>query len=159
MMEWYERLSGKEQYYVLTCATVVIATLVFLLFIEPMQIRHEKALTQLNSAKSMHLFMQDIAEKASKLRELKSKQQHYQAKDNLFSKVEQGLKRAGISSELSSITPGEENGVSLRFDDVNFDKFIRWLMQTHNTYGLTVESFNVTNSTKTGRVRVSIDIR
>ena len=159
MMDWFERLSSKEQYYVLTGGVVLTITLVFLLLIEPMQIRNEKSLNQLTSAKNLYHFMQDVADKAERLRVFEAGQKKYQAKTNLFSKVEQGLKLAGISGDLTSITPSSDNGVSLRFDDVNFDKFIRWLLQTHNQYGLLVESFNVTNTTKEGRVRVSIDIR
>jgi len=159
MKEWYRGLSDREKFIVWIGALAVVSALVFVLLIEPLHERDTSVNNRLQAVMKLHAFMQSTAGEAKLLRQQLAGSKPVIPGDKLLGSVDQGLKQSGITADLNSITPGKDGGVRLRFDDVSFDALIGWLIRFHNQYGISLDSFSVTETRTAGRVKATLLIR
>lgn len=155
-MEWFRNLESRERLYVLIGTFAVIATLYFLLVFEPLVNGKKQALTQYASALNLYQFMQETSSEVTDLRQQLSSQGPKVTADKLLGLIDQGLRKTGIAKDLKSINPEPDGGVRLRFDNVSFDKLIRWLTESHNQLGVNIALFTVTETRQSGRVKASL---
>lgn len=159
MMEWYRGLEPRERNIALFGALAITAILLFLLVIEPLDKRQKQASIKYKAALNLQQTMQETANKAEVLRKQQSMQKPTVAADKLLGLLDQSMKTAGITKDLKSIVPEKNNRVRLRFDDVNFDAFIKWLVDSHNRIGINVDTLSVIDTSKPGRVKASLLIK
>lgn len=156
MMDWYHNLERREQIMALVGSFAVLATLLFLLVIEPLEKRNKQASINYKAAVSLNQAMQETTKKVAALRKQLASQKPAIAADKLLGLVDQTMKTAGIAKDLKSIAPEKNNAVKLRFEDVNFDAFIAWLINFHNRYGIKVDTLSVMQTSTAGRVKASL---
>jgi|GEM_PF-141886 len=64
----------------------------------------------------------------------------------------------GIAGSLTGQTPDGENGVRVRFENVQFDALVLWLGALQKDYGIHVKAAEINRSAQSGQVNVSLQL-
>jgi len=76
-----------------------------------------------------------------------------------LSRIEQGLISARLRPQLSALTRKEGDELTLRFDQVDFLRFVSWLSATHPGWGYQFKSFRFEALEHSGEITAWITLR
>lgn len=76
-----------------------------------------------------------------------------------MSGLEDGLRRAKLWSSLTELGAETQNGVLLRFDDVDFIRLATWLTSSHPEWGYTIKSYQFQAKDAPSRVSARIELQ
>ncbi len=156
MLDWFYNLEQRERSVVLWGAGILMLVLLYLGVLEPLHKKEQQAQLGYESSLKLLEFMQLKGSEVTELRQKLSEQKKRPADKKLVFLVERSLKQSRIDRSLKSITPQPQGVLQLRFEAVNFDRFISWLVNFHNVYNVSVEKLSVTRTVDEGLVRASI---
>ena len=78
----------------------------------------------------------------------------------LMTVAQQSLQDSPLKEVITEITQKNDGGISLHFNDVNFDELMRWLIILRDQKGITVNSFEATAvEIQSGYVMADITLR
>lgn len=77
---------------------------------------------------------------------------------SLLAVVDQAAKSAGLSSGLKRIEPEGTDRVRVRFEQIPFDTFMRWLDSLNRQYGVFTQTITVEREEAPGRVNVRLTL-
>lgn len=142
--EYWARLSANDQRAVkMLMAVLVLAGSYFLLW-QPIQTEHQKALSQLQSAKQDWQWLNSQLPKLAK----QTPQSATFAKGSqsqLTQSLQQTLRKLNLAQQVSEIQPvqvGGKPGVQVRFDSVMAPRFLRWLTELEQA-GLVAQKLTI----------------
>ena len=145
LITWFQDLEQREQRLVLIGAAVVLLTLFYLLLIEPTANRLNKAKDTYASAQELNVFMKQTQQKVASQKKNKQPMNiELIPKNKLLAFLDNSMRKYKIARQLSSISPGKEQGANLRFDSVNYSHLMQWLSDIHFKNGINLTSITVT---------------
>ncbi len=154
---WFDDLARREKIFLSIGVLVVLLTVFYLILIEPTQERLEKARNNLTSTQSLHAFMLETRGKVEKMKASSKQGQVEKIPTNrLLAYLDNSMKKSGIGDQVNTISPGKNDGVNLRFDTVNFDNLMQWLINLHFEKGINVISFTLNPTATDGFVKASL---
>jgi len=163
MKTWWATRTSREQRFLMTGGIFLAALLIIYLIVLPIHHKINTLSEKLDQNKQMLAWMQSSL---PSLKTLRAQNPSSQKKQNipagsLLSSIENSLKQSSLSKQLSTLEkePSETaESVSLKFDHVNFDELIHWLIQFSNNYNMTIDQFSATKTQESGIVQANLVI-
>ena len=159
MKDWFNGLEKREKLYLIIGSVVCVLTLYYLLVLEPLVKSKHQAISKHANTVELLQYMKSSEQEVKRLRQQLATQIPKVAKEKLLGVVDQGLRTAGIDKDLKSISPEPDEGVRLRFDEVDFNKLITWLGNASNQHGIQVDQITVTDTAEPGVVKAGLLIK
>jgi general secretion pathway protein M len=151
---WYQRLNPRERRLVLGLAAFVVATLVWLILIDPAwsNIRSTKA--ALPTLRTQAASVADIASRVSGLK--RSATTHTQGTLPAETELKASLQQAGMKDEEWSLQPPADDGKSLtiKLSQAHAETMLRWLDNAPRDWQLIVSNVELTRSRDADKRRV-----
>ena len=156
MLNWFYNLEQRERSVVMLGLTVLMLILLYIVLLEPLYKKERQAHLNYDSSIKLLEFIKTKSAQVTELRQKLSAQKKRPADKQLVFLVERSLQQSKIDNSLKSITPLKAGALQLRFDTVDFDKFIKWLVNFHNVYTINVDKLSIAKTADEGLVRVSV---
>ncbi|EWH11239.1 general secretion pathway protein M [Catenovulum agarivorans DS-2] len=147
MKQWFESLAEREKRLVIGAAVVFVIGLFFQLIWGPLNNALEKAEQNVKNKQALLLW---VSEKTAEYQQLKGNSKA-SASGSLNQIVNSAARQAGIS--IARMQP-QGDSLQVQIDQVEFNAFVRWLATLVQNKGLTIESLDITETDRTGAVRV-----
>lgn len=155
---WFKRLPQREQYMLMTMSGLVIVTLLYLLFWEPVFKSLDTQAIKLQSQKKVLLWMNSAEKEIIKLRSSGnslSPQAHSQPLSTL---VERSAISTGIRSSILKMKSNKDKKLNVQFQSVDFDRLTQWFGKLQNDYGITPKRVSISQTDKTGFVSCRVTL-
>lgn len=154
VLAWYQRLNPRDRRVVVGLATLVVVTLVWLIFIDPAwkTIRSTKA-----AMPTLRTQAASVADIASRVRGLKrSAATHTQGTLPTEAELKTSLQQTGLKDEEWSFQGLADDGKSLtiKFDHAHADTVLTWLDNAPRDWQLVVANVELTRSRDADKRRV-----
>lgn len=148
-------LKRREQLALIVCAVFVALFLMFNVVIKPLA-SARKTLSVSNEANMAIVGnMRQLADEV--LAQRRSGGGSSRVNGNLTQVVDASARRNKLIT--SRLQPGNDNDLTVRLDNQDFDNVMRWLHQLEGEMNLSVKEFSVTPTNTVGLVNVSIKVQ
>lgn len=158
MNNWFNSLSARERNLVTFGSIIVFTVLFWLLAIKPLYNKH-------NSLNSL-IQEQQITLKTMQQQSLQVKQLKLNASSNIKKVsnqnpqqvIERALQTWRLKTSLERMQSQGLNGVRLLLKEANADRFLRFLYELEDQYGLIITNLAITKGKETGTVDIRLNL-
>lgn len=141
MLEWFNRLTGREQSILAAAVIVIFGILLHSSLVEPYQLRQqalqEEKLQRLEDLRWMQTAVQSI-----RPNDRATTRQPIQG--SLVNALDRLVRQQGLSNSLAQMSPLADGEVRMRFRSVDFNRYLRLLAQ-FSTAGLVIKDAQITS--------------
>ncbi len=154
-MNKWQSLNLREQSMVLLGAATLLVLLLWFAVITPVQTSVAKQQQRNQSAEAS---LQRVRQLAVELKQLQAAENSATTREtNLTQLVDSSLRQNNI--RMSGFQPGSDGSVSLRFDNVAFDRLLQWLYEIEVGQGVVLGELSVRQGGATGQVAATVRLR
>jgi general secretion pathway protein M len=151
LLQYYARLSGREQRIALAGAAAAII-LLLLAIVLPLQ-RHVGELNQRVERKRDDLvWLRSMAPQLVGL----SSSAPPSTNESLVVVVDRTARQAGLEHAVVGTVPSGDGGLNVRLEQTSFDGMVTWLSQLRQSYGVHVDSAVVESGSAAGMVNATL---
>jgi general secretion pathway protein M len=151
LLDYYARLSGREQRIALVGA-VTAAILLLLAILLPLQ-RHVGELQQrVERKRSDLIWLRSMAPQLVGLRNSAPPPMN----ESLVVLVDRTARQAGLERAVAGSMPSGDGGLNVRLEQTPFDGLVTWLSQLRQSYGVRVDSAVVEPGNAAGTVNATL---
>ena len=151
LLQYYARLSGREQRIALAGAAAAII-LLLLAIVLPLQ-RHVGELNQRVERKRDDLvWLRSMAPQLVGL----SSSAPPSTNESLVVVVDRTARQAGLEHAVVGTVPSGDGGLNVRLEQTSFDGMVTWLSQLRQSYGVHVHSAVVESGSAAGMVNATL---
>lgn len=158
---WWIHLSTREHRILTAGGVLLILFLLYLIIIQPINTGLNNQINNIDAQKKLLSWMQTSVPELKALRKSGDTRQTIPA-GGLLSSVEQSLKQSQLSEAVTALekNPDEtsQESIQLKFDKVNFDRFMTWLINFWQTYDINISQISVTRTPAAGIVQISLSL-
>ncbi|KMT64616.1 type II secretion system protein GspM [Catenovulum maritimum] len=147
MKQWFESLAPRERQLVIAAGIVLVIGLFFQLVIGPLNENLSQAQSKLEKKQKLLKF---VEEKTAVLKNSKS-QTKRSVSGSLTQIVNNSARKSGIA--LARMQP-QGASLQVQIDEIEFNALLGWLNELTAKQGLILESLDISQSDKTGAVKV-----
>lgn len=140
MKAWFEGLSPRERWLVLSAAALVGFAAVQTLVIGPLWQGTASLEQQLEERERLLAELQGVRDQVSALRAGDRQAPVEAADQSLVVLVDRTSRAAGLGQQLRRNQPVGEQGLRVSFEAVAFDSLVPWLAELQQRYAIAVES-------------------
>ena len=151
-MDFFNNLTKSEQKTILWAMAVLCFILVFLLLIEPIKNKNDKAQLRLKSEQILRQYMQKSAKSLVKQNKL-GKNNSNPSNITPYILLDKNIKQLGLANPTAMIPKGQK-GITFKYDAIAFDALMQLLQNLQNK-GLYLKQLNTKKIAK-GMVSASI---
>lgn len=158
MMRWWQTLNARERGLLGTGTFVVLAALIFLFLLEPLQATRARLTAQVafeaESSKKLHAL-------GDELLALRSGQQligTLAPGQSLLSVLNGTAQGEGIQGQITRVVPNGDGEASVTFDGVAFDTLVTWLVTLREQFGIQATRLVVDKTETAGQVNASLTL-
>jgi len=150
LLEWFYKLTQREQLYVLGAAVILSTYLLLVVIWQPLASKRDRL--QANNIQ--------VAEQLAQVKAMASELQALQSgasaggKRNMNQLINASTNDLGIRP--SRIQPNSRGETQIRFEDVEFNQLLRWLHRMETSEGVSVQEVAITQSDLGGVVKATI---
>lgn len=151
----FEKLSARERQLVLVAVGTVAVLLLYLAIWEPLVNAHARRAEALESARAVAVRIEAAAALVQGRSGAAARQN-----GTLLSVIDQSSREPTLGKAPSRIQPdgAGEKTVKVWFDDVPFDKLMRWLGELESRHGVRVASAEIARGGAAGLVTVQLSL-
>ena len=152
--EWFLALAPRERWMVAVGGIVTTLILFFLLVWEPIVLAHERRAQALGEARALAQRLEQVAadSRGGAPRAAVNRSQ------SLLAAVDTAGKSPTLGKAPSRLQPEGENEVRVWFEDVPFDKLVRWISQLETRYGLRISAAEFERRAGAGLVNARLTV-
>lgn len=147
--EWWNNASARDQISVVICAVCVTLYIMFMGVLSPM---YDKRDAQVRAHQTSIATLAKVKELAVQIKGTGSKGNN--GGGSIVDLVDSSLRSHGL--RLSNMQPSGRSDVRVRLDEVAFNSMIAWLREMEIEKGLQIKDLNVSESSTTGMVSVTL---
>lgn len=154
MLDWWEQRSQREKLILQIGFVVVICFCLYYFVVKPWQNKITNLQKQVQQKQELLTWMRPTIDK---IKHLKRKYPVEQAPvEDLLASVEQSMHSFNLKPK--TLEQAKQNTVRIVFDDIGFNKFIKWLINFQEKYAIQVEQAKLSASNKEGIIKVSLTL-
>ena len=158
MTLWWQTLSARERGLLSLGAGAVLATLIFLTVLEPLQAKRARLAAQVaGETQTMHK-IRALAGEALRLRAQPSQGGALPPGQSLLAVLNDTAQADGIQNTFARVVPNGEAEASVTFDAVGFDQLVRWLITLREQFGIEATRLVIDKVEAPGRVNASLTL-
>jgi len=158
---WWIHLSHREQRILTAGGVFLILFLLYLIIIQPVNAGLNNQINNIDAQKKLLSWMQKNVPELKSLRKSGDTRQTIPA-GGLLSSVEQSLRQSQLSEAVTALekNPDEtsQESIQLKFDKVNFDRFMTWLINFWQTYDINISQISMTRTPAAGVAQISLSL-
>lgn len=137
-------------------AAILLATLYYLLLVEPLQQRAAMLGKTLRAEQDTRAFLEAQREAVARYAQAPVVNRDGRS---VLSLINEAAATAGVDSQLKRITPVDESQVIAGFEAVPYAGFMRWLQTLVTVHGATVDRLRVERRPEAGQVSAELTLR
>lgn len=147
MKTWYNSLSPRERTLVLFASVAVFTLLFWMILAKPLFKKHQKLNKQISAQQATleNMKKQSLQIKALKQQNIKPA---IKVSGNTQQLIERALQTWRLKPQLERMQSQGANGVRIILKNANADRFMRFLFELENKYGLTINNLVISNTKK-----------
>lgn len=159
MMTWWATRAPREQVTLLVGLAGVLATLAYLLVLEPLQLQRQQAEARFKAASELAAWIDGAADEASYLRKRQAPVGEQATATGLFTLVSAKSNEAGFGNTLKRVVPDQTGAVRLWFEGVAFSALLDWVTALRDQNGILVTAIQLSREPKSpGLVRANLTL-
>lgn len=158
MILWWQTLNARERGLLGLGTLAVLATLSFLLLLEPLQATRKRLAAQVASESQSLDRVRTLAEEALALRAGQQPTGALPAGQSLLAVLNGTAQAGGIQSQIARVVPNGDAEASMTFDGVAFDTLIAWMVTLREQFGIHVTRLVVDRAETAGQVNASMTL-
>lgn len=147
--EWWSNASSKDQIYLVVGVVCLVLYILFMGVLSPM---YDKRDMQVRSHQTSIATLAKVKELAVQIKE--SNGSGGGSGVSVVDLVDSSLRSHGL--RLSNMQPSGRSDVRVRLDEVAFNSMLAWLHEMEIEKGLQIKDLNVSDSSTTGMVSVTL---
>jgi general secretion pathway protein M len=156
MMLWWQTLSARERGLLGLGAIAMLATLLFITVLEPLQAKRARLAAQVVvETQTLHR-IRALSDEALQM-DGRSPQTDVRLSQSLLAVLNDTAQAGGIQDKLARVVPNGEAEASVTFDDVGFDTLVTWLLTLRAQFGVEATRL-VIEKTEAGRVNANLTL-
>jgi len=160
MKEKWQQLSLREKRLVIITSIVVLITLVYFLFWEPLQDGIQTSRVRIKAQNDTLVQIRNLAAEA---RQLMAAQRQAGANTRTSSSllviIERTAQEKNLKSRLQKVQPEGQDGVRVWVENASFDQLIEWLALLENKNTIYVSEIIIERQKEPGRINSRILLR
>ena len=154
LLQRFNQLNKKEQYYLSVLALVLIPYLIYMLLWQPVAKSNQKLSAANHMAQQQ---LQTVQELAAQYQQLQQKSGRSSSEVNLPQLIDSSVVRHKLA--LKRMQPSASGDIQLRFENVSFNYLMAWLYELESEYAVVVKDLSVTPGNSAGLVSSSVRLR
>jgi general secretion pathway protein M len=154
---WWQGLQTRERWLLGIGGFAVLATVYFLLVLEPLAAREQrlaKALAAEHETQAWLAQQRPLVGQAP----IAAARERLPDGASLLAAINGSAGESGVAAQLKRVTPAAERGANLSFEAVPYANFMRWLLALEAQYGASVERVRIEQSPQAGAVNVELSV-
>ncbi len=158
MMAWWQSLSARERGLVSIGTLAVLATLIFLLLLEPLQAKRARLAAQVAFEAQSLEDLRALSEEALALRADQQVTGALPTGQSLLAVLNSTAQHEGIQNKIARVVPNGDAEASVTFDGVAFDTLVTWLVTLRAQLGIQITRLVVDKTAIAGEVDASLTL-
>lgn len=157
LVAWWQGRQARERVLLAAGGAALLATLYFLLIVEPLAAREAR----LNKALAAEFETQAWLEaQRPQLAEVGATAPRERLPDgaSLLAAINESAAASNVATQLTRVTPAGARGASLSFAEVPYATFMRWLLDLDARYGARIERIRLERAESPGIVNVDLSL-
>lgn len=156
-MKLLKQMSKRDLLALQLGGIVLLGFAVYAFFWEPLKIDNQKLrnsiINQQNNLSELNALIEEYHQMSSSPTAMRKA-----LPGSLFSVVDQTSNKEGVKNSIKNMTPLGDKKVNVKFQKVDFNRFMQWLSQISITYGISVERINIQQHNEEGKVDAQLVI-
>ena len=140
-MSFYSQLSPRDQKALIWGGVLMLVFLLYAMVWEPLTEKNEQLQSRIKQHQGNHQQLNQIVTRYNKLKKQASPA-NKPMQGSLFAMVDKTSQQQNIKKAIKKMTPVGDAKVNIRFEGVEFNAFIKWLVGISKDYGISVERIN-----------------
>jgi len=160
MKEKWQQLSLREKRLVIITSIVVLITLVYFLFWEPLQDGIQTSRVRIKAQNDTLVQIRNLAAEARQL--MAAQRQagaNTRSSSSLLVIIERTAQEKNLKSRLQKVQPEGQDGVRVWVENASFDQLIEWLALLENKNTIYVSEIIIERQKEPGRINSRILLR
>lgn len=159
MKTWYNSLTFRERNIVFLGSILAVLILTWMLIINPIYSKHSKLQQTISSQNDTLELMQGQSAQVKRLQQLNSTSTSPTIAGNPQQLVEKALQTWRLKSALQRMQSQGSNAVRLTLKDADANRFMRFLHELENKYGLGIENLSMTADKELGQADIRLTVK
>lgn len=152
----FAALQPRERIIVVSGALLVLVTAIYTLGLSPLYKAVNERNTRVVQKQQDLVWMQSVV---ARLNALSAAQPTATSNgESMVVLIANSASSNGVSAALTGQTPDGQNGVRVRFENVQFDVLVLWLSSLQKDYGIHVKAAEINRSTQPGQVNANLTL-
>jgi general secretion pathway protein M len=157
MRLWWQTLSARERGLLSLGVCAVLATLLFITVLEPLQAKRARLAAQVaGETQTLHK-IRALGDEALQLHGRSTQIDARLPGQSLLAVLNDTAQASGIQDKFARVVPNGEAETSVTFDEVGFDTLVTWLITLRAQFGIEATRL-VIEKTEMGRVNASLTL-
>ncbi|MCC5794767.1 MAG: type II secretion system protein M [Chromatiales bacterium] len=152
LREWFDSLLPRERWLVSIAGLLLVASLVWLLLIQPVFSQKARAEQRISDQQLILLELGQLAARAGQA----GAPAAAAGEQSLVVLIDRSARARGLSAYLRRNQPDGPGTIRLRLENVPFDPLVEWLAELQADHGLGAVSVTVDPAVEPGRVNSNI---
>lgn len=140
-MSFYSQLSPRDQKALTWGGVLMLVFLLYAMVWEPLTEKNEQLQSRIKQHQGNHQQLNQIVTRYNVLKK-KASPATKTMQGSLFAMVDKTSQQQNIKKAIKKMTPVGDTKVNIRFEGVEFNAFIKWLVGISKDYGISVERIN-----------------
>lgn len=157
LRQYLNGLEQRERYMLLTGASAVAITLLYLVLIEPLLLYRDELETRVARQRDTVAWMQGAVGQLAGQRSTAPANGKVDT-GSLLTLVDTSARNAALGRVMQRVQQDGDAAVRVRFENASFDALLLWLGELQQRYGVSIDDITVERADETGRVDASITL-
>jgi len=140
-MSFYSQLSRRDQKALIWGGLLMLVFVLYAMVWEPLTEKNTQLQSRIKQHQGSHQQLSQVAKRYNALKKLSSPDVK-PLQGSLFAMVDKTSQQQKIKKAIKKMTPVGDSKVNIRFEGVEFNAFIKWLVGISKDYGISVERIN-----------------
>ncbi|NNJ92077.1 MAG: type II secretion system protein M [Gammaproteobacteria bacterium] len=156
-MSFYSKLSPRDQKALTWGGGLMLVFLLYAMVWEPLTDKNEQLRSKIKQHQDNHQQLNQIVSRYNELKK-KASPAAKSMQGSLFAMVDKTSQQQSIKKAIKKMTPVGNSKVNIRFEAVEFNAFVKWLVGISKDYGISVERINAQRD-EAGKADIQLVIR
>ncbi len=158
MMLWWQTLSARERGLLSLGACAVLATLIFIAVLEPLQAKRARLTAQVaGEIQTLHK-IRALGDEALQMHGRSAQKGALPPGQSLLAVLNDTAQAGGIQDKFARVVPTGDAEASVTFDEVGFDTLVSWLITLRAQFGIEATRMTIEKVAAPGRVNASLTL-
>ena len=155
----WQHLSLAEKKVVVIGSAVIIPLLIYALVFSPLSNSVQTLRDQVQKNQRLLAWMQQNDEKIRALEKVQHPASEEKSSTALLSLIQNALNQSTIGKNISQLQQAEGNAIQIKFQQVNFDSLMQWLIPFCQARQLVITQMTIKPMTATGTVDAELKLQ